>query len=144
MDDPLALVMFGLFGVLGVFLIVRLVKHASHTVDEEQGNKQHTSYWEDKCPKCGAKNSPLAKYCRVCGVPAPMLDPTNPVSQSPSGQVAEGQTGIPKEVRLGMTPIEVQRVLGVPHTKADLGTKVLFKYKDLTVEFHEGKVADVR
>jgi hypothetical protein len=35
-------------------------------------------------------------------------------------------------------------VLGVPETKVDLGDKVLYKYKNMTVEFHTGKVSDVR
>jgi hypothetical protein len=49
-----------------------------------------------------------------------------------------------KEVKLGMTPAEVEAVMGLPITKADLGEKVLYKYKDMTVEFHDGKVVDVR
>ncbi len=43
-----------------------------------------------------------------------------------------------------MTPAEVERILGEPQTRVDLGGKVLYKYKDLTIEFHEGKVADGR
>lgn len=49
-----------------------------------------------------------------------------------------------KEVKLGMTPAEVESALGLPETKVDLGEKVLYKYKDMTVEFHDGKVTDVR
>lgn len=49
-----------------------------------------------------------------------------------------------KEVKLGMTPGEVEGVMGLPVSKADLGEKVLYKYKDMTVEFHDGKVTDVR
>jgi hypothetical protein len=49
-----------------------------------------------------------------------------------------------KEVKLGMTYAEVEQALGVPQTRIDLGGKVLYKYKDITVEFREGKVADVR
>jgi hypothetical protein len=49
-----------------------------------------------------------------------------------------------KEVKLGMTPADVEAVMGPPITKADLGEKVLYKYKDMTVEFHNGKVTDVR
>lgn len=49
-----------------------------------------------------------------------------------------------KEVRLGMTPAEVEAVLGLPEAKVDLGEKVLYKYKNMTVEFHDGKVTDVR
>lgn len=49
-----------------------------------------------------------------------------------------------KEVKLGMTFAEVEGALGPPATKASLGDKVLYKYKDMTVEFHDGKVTDVR
>jgi hypothetical protein len=49
-----------------------------------------------------------------------------------------------KEVKLGMTSAEVESVLGLPETKIDLGEKVLYKYKNMTVEFKDGKVSDVR
>lgn len=49
-----------------------------------------------------------------------------------------------KEVKLGITPAEVEAALGLPETKVDLGEKVLYKYKNMTVEFHNGKVTDVR
>jgi hypothetical protein len=49
-----------------------------------------------------------------------------------------------KEVKLGMTPAEVEAALGLPEAKVDLGEKVLYKYKNMTVEFHGGKVTDVR
>jgi len=49
-----------------------------------------------------------------------------------------------KEIKLGMTIAEVENILGPPATKIDLGEKVLYKYKDMTVEFHDGKVTDVR
>ena len=49
-----------------------------------------------------------------------------------------------KEVKLGMTFAEVEAVLGVPEAKVDLGSKVLYKYKDMTVEFHDSRVADVK
>lgn len=49
-----------------------------------------------------------------------------------------------KEIKLGMTTNQVDKILGSPTTKVDLGEKVLYKYKDMTVEFHDGKVTDVR
>ena len=49
-----------------------------------------------------------------------------------------------KEVKLGMSFAEVEAALGPPETRADLGEKVLYKYKDMTVEFHNGKVTDVK
>jgi len=49
-----------------------------------------------------------------------------------------------KEIKFGMTTDQVEKILGVPATKVDLGEKVLYKYKDMTIEFHDGKVTDVR
>jgi hypothetical protein len=49
-----------------------------------------------------------------------------------------------REVKLGMTFAEVEQVLGLPQTRVDLGEKVLYKYKDMTIEFRAGKVTDVR
>jgi hypothetical protein len=49
-----------------------------------------------------------------------------------------------KEVKLGMSFAQVESALGPPETRADLGEKVLYKYKDMTVEFHDGKVSDVK
>lgn len=49
-----------------------------------------------------------------------------------------------KEIKLGMTFAEVEQVLGPPQTKIDLGPKVLYKYQNMTVEFHDGRVADVK
>ncbi|MGI8962370.1 MAG: hypothetical protein ACR2IV_21955 [Bryobacteraceae bacterium] len=48
------------------------------------------------------------------------------------------------QVKAGMSFSEVEQALGVPLTRVDLGEKVLYKYKDLMVEFHDGKVTDVR
>ncbi|MFB3904662.1 MAG: hypothetical protein ACE15E_14525 [Acidobacteriota bacterium] len=50
----------------------------------------------------------------------------------------------PKEIRLGMTVAEVEQLLGLPEAKADLGAKVLYKYEDMTLEFMDGKVVDVK
>jgi hypothetical protein len=49
-----------------------------------------------------------------------------------------------REIKLGMTFAEVEAVLGLPVTKVNLGEKALYKYADMTVEFHGGKVSDVR
>jgi len=49
-----------------------------------------------------------------------------------------------KEVKAGMSFAEVESALGVPVTRVDLGAKVLYKFKDMIVEFQNGKVADVR
>jgi hypothetical protein len=49
-----------------------------------------------------------------------------------------------QEVKLGMTFAEVEQALGLPQTRVDLGERVLYKYKDMTIEFRNGKVTDVR
>jgi hypothetical protein len=49
-----------------------------------------------------------------------------------------------REVKLGMSFAEVEPALGPPQTRVDLGEKVLYKYKDMTVEFHNGKVTDMK
>jgi hypothetical protein len=48
------------------------------------------------------------------------------------------------QIKVGMTFAEVEQVLGVPQTRVDLGEKILYKYKEMTVEFHDGKVTDAR
>ena len=49
-----------------------------------------------------------------------------------------------REIKLGMSFAEVEAALGPPQTRVDLGEKILYKYKDMTVEFHNGKVTDVK
>ena len=49
----------------------------------------------------------------------------------------------PRRIKLGMPPGEVEAALGLPETKAHLGEKVLYKYKNMTVEFYDGNVTDV-
>jgi hypothetical protein len=66
-------------------------------------------------------------------------------SEAEAAQIGNTASGaFVKEVKLGMTPAEVEAALGLPGTKVDLGEKVLYKYKTMTVEFHDGKVTDVR
>jgi hypothetical protein len=48
------------------------------------------------------------------------------------------------QVKAGMSFAEVERALGLPQTRVDLAEKVLYKYRDMTVEFNRGKVTDVR
>ena len=48
------------------------------------------------------------------------------------------------QVKAGMSFGDVEGALGLPQTRVDLGEKVLYKYKDMTVEFHDGRVTDVR
>jgi hypothetical protein len=66
-------------------------------------------------------------------------------SQDEAAQFGNTASGVyVKQVKAGMSFAEVEAALGVPQTRVDLGEKVLYKYKDMTVEFHDGKVTDVR
>ncbi|BDU77888.1 hypothetical protein [Mesoterricola sediminis] len=49
-------------------------------------------------------------------------------------------------ITLGMTPAEVEAVLGKPQTRVELGTKLIYTYpdKDLKVTFLKGRVSDVQ
>jgi hypothetical protein len=67
-----------------------------------------------------------------------------PGATSQAEQAPQPPASAPKELKLGMTAADVEKILGPPLTKVDLGEKVLYKYKDMTVEFHDGKVTDVR
>jgi len=61
-----------------------------------------------------------------------------PLPQSPSSQ------SVPRELSVGMTPAEVEVVLGKPETVLRLATKVVYKYKDLVIEFVDGRVSDIK
>jgi hypothetical protein len=62
-----------------------------------------------------------------------------------AARLGNTETGVfVNQVKLGMSFAEVEKQLGVPQTRVDLGEKVLYKYKDMTVEFHDSKVTDVR
>ncbi len=49
-----------------------------------------------------------------------------------------------KELKLGMTMEEVISILGEPQKKADMGTKIVYKYEDTIITFIEGKVTDIQ
>ena len=71
-----------------------------------------------------------------------LLDGTNSADAARLGNTAAGI--FVNQVKSGMSFAEVESALGVPQTRVDLGDKVLYKYKDMTIEFNDGKVADVR
>lgn len=71
-----------------------------------------------------------------------LLDGTSPADAAQLGNTAAGI--FVNQVKLGMSFAEVESASGVPQTRVDLGEKVLYKYKDRTVEFHDSKVTDVR
>lgn len=68
-----------------------------------------------------------------------------PATEEEVAKAAQPQKLTPtRHIALGMTMAEVEEALGPPGTRIDLSEKVLYKYKDMTVEFRDGKVADVR
>lgn len=67
-----------------------------------------------------------------------------PVQQTPpvqGNQVAQAQ---PPTIQLGQTVDEVVAILGQPVTIVNLGSKVIYSYKDLKITFTNGKVSDVQ
>jgi hypothetical protein len=75
MGDPAGIILVVLIGILAVFIIVRLVKLASRTVDREQDEKVQARSPEPLphagqvfCPKCGKGVSEADSFCRFCGV----------------------------------------------------------------------------
>lgn len=47
------------------------------------------------------------------------------------------------EIKEGMSPAEVESVLGVPERKASMAEKMIYFYPDMKVIFRGGKVADI-
>jgi hypothetical protein len=62
--------------------------------------------------------------------------------QQPSEQQAPPPQ--PPTIQLGQTVEQVQAVLGQPDKIVNLGTKVIYVYRDLKVTFMDGKVADAQ
>jgi hypothetical protein len=57
---------------------------------------------------------------------------------------AAPQQAEPAEIKMGMTPDQVEGALGKPDKKVNLGAKVIYIYKDMKVTFKDGKVSDVQ
>jgi len=62
--------------------------------------------------------------------------------QQPAAQ--EQPQAEPQTVEKGQTPDQVQAALGKPDKIVNLGTKMIYVYKDLKVTFLNGKVSDVQ
>jgi hypothetical protein len=73
----------------------------------------------------------ISKWVRISDTPPSKLGNTGRRSRS-------------RKYSSVMSVPEVEEALGVPVTRVDLGAKILYKYKDMTVEFQDGKVSDVR
>jgi hypothetical protein len=68
----------------------------------------------------------------------PPVQQTLPVQ---GNQVAQVQ---PQTIQLGQTVDEVVGILGQPVTIVNLGSKVIYSYKDLKITFTNGRVSDVQ
>jgi hypothetical protein len=64
--------------------------------------------------------------------------------QDQGGGQQQQQQAEPAEVKLGMTPDQVENALGKPDKKVTVGTKQIYIYKDMKVTFKDGKVSDVQ
>jgi len=64
-------------------------------------------------------------------------------AQQPPPQQQQQQAE-PAEIKLGMTPDQVEGALGKPDKKVTLGAKQIYIYKDMKVTFNNGKVSDVQ
>jgi hypothetical protein len=56
----------------------------------------------------------------------------------------EAEASAPKTIGLGLTPAEVENILGKPTTIIDLGAKKTYVYPNMKVIFTDGKVSDVQ
>ena len=71
---------------------------------------------------------------------------TNSQSGGGGGQQAQQQAppAEPQQIEKGMTPDQVKVALGTPEKIINLGSKLIYVYKDIKVTFLNGKVADVQ
>jgi len=62
----------------------------------------------------------------------------------PSRVTAAATTTTKKEIKVGMTPLEVIEALGKPEKEVNFENKSRWNYPDLTVIFESGRVKEVR
>jgi hypothetical protein len=127
-------------GVRGKWLFIRVESLSPHAVTRGVGAFEHESH---EYPAATLVFSVETGNDQGVPLTDQWVEPFDTQEEAARfGNTASG--AFVKEVKLGMTPAEVEAALGVPETKADLGGKILYKYKNMTVEFHDGKVSDVR
>lgn len=125
--------------VRGKWLIIWVAAVSPHAVTRGAGAFQHQSYETPAGRLMFSLRGGEAHAADLLGQWLEVFDTKEEAAKF--GNTASGV--FVKEVKLGMTFAEVESVLGVPQTRVDLGPKVLYKYKDMTVVFKDGKVADV-
>ena len=75
----------------------------------------------------------------MAGVPAPI-----PARSASSSAASTATTTTKKDIRAGMTPLEVIDTLGKPEKEVNFENKTRWTYPDLTVIFENGRVKEVR
>jgi|SRR5689334_6804944 len=94
-----------------------------------------------------------AELTQIVDVISQVLAPSSGTAQTQGGQLQQEQPqsqaeqpvqAQPLSVQLGQTVEEVQAALGQPLKTANLGSKLIYVYKDLKVTFVNGKVSDVQ
>jgi hypothetical protein len=68
----------------------------------------------------------------------------SPAQQTQPVQVNQVAQAQPPTIQLGQTVGEVVAILGQPVTIVNLGSKVIYTYKDLKITFTDGRVSDVQ
>lgn len=127
-------------------LVLFLHNVAPHQITRGQGSFQHSTYEVGAMSLRFKLANPKdeAEQLAAVGEWLRQFDSQDEASTF-SAQFGNTASGVfVKQVKAGMSFAETEQVLGPPETRVDLGDKVLYKYKDMTVEFHAGKVTDVR
>ncbi len=91
-----------------------------------KGAEKHANYWDFDMPKdydCQTALKAIEKYFDL-------YDSKDALNEA-------------KEIKVGMTVEEVEKILGKPEKKADMGDKIVFKYEDTIVTFVDGKVTNI-
>jgi hypothetical protein len=95
-------------------------------------------------PPPAAAAAPRNNKPRAEPTPQPQPEPEAPPAQKFADiPPPPAPPAAPKKIALGQTLDEVKANFGDPEQILDLGTKVIYKYKDLKVTFLKGKVTDV-
>jgi len=126
----------------GGFFTITVQTVSAHQVKRGGGGSRHESLKSGKADLI-FETGDTKDYDSIASLVDKWVRPFD--TRAAAAQYGNTASGVyVKEVKLGMSFAEVEAALGPPQTRADLGEKVLYKYKDMTVEFHDGKVTDVK
>ncbi len=83
-------------------------------------------------------------YQEVCRVISGYFIPTDEYLKQAAGAVQTEQTRKDVQLKPGMSEQDVVRALGEPQRRVEFGKKTLLRYADLTIEFEDGKLIEVK